>query len=176
MQEQSLSVWIQLLATIAVLAGLALVVWELRQAHELARLQYASESQSDQANQRLALQGESVYETLVRACYTPDELTREDAVMLDAYFNSQMGILGRMLMGRDIAALDNNWREIGRRQLRLIVRFPQGEKWVRSDYWWRSNREVLDLLEQTLREGSTLDCTSDFDRILGVQSDDPGGN
>ena len=88
MESQRLLNWIQVITGIAILLGLALVVWELQQARTLARVQLYSDSINAKTEFTAALLGEEPMSVMGKACLDPEGLTLEDAAVLFAYFRS----------------------------------------------------------------------------------------
>lgn len=112
MESQRLLNWIQVITGLAVLLGLALVVWELQQTRTLARVQLYSDSMNAKTDFTAALLGEEPMSVIGKACLEPDSLTLEDASVLLRYFRSleeriyvqyQLGVIGGLSepLGRD---------------------------------------------------------------------------
>ena len=84
---QKLSDWMQIVIGMGVLAGIALVIWELDQGHDIA----VNESLSSDFSKAVS-QYQSILEdpaaTIEKACLSPDTLDLRDTVILSSYFNS----------------------------------------------------------------------------------------
>ena len=89
MESQKLANWIQVITAVAVLAGLTLVVFELRQAKELTQVQITAEGFTRGVNLELSKMAEDPRSALIKAEFRPEELTEEDAVTLDGFFMAQ---------------------------------------------------------------------------------------
>jgi hypothetical protein len=78
----------QLVTNIGVILGLLIVVYEVRETRVLTQAQLASDAWTLHAGTNAMVAGESLPETLARACFRPNELTEKDTVVLNAYFNN----------------------------------------------------------------------------------------
>ena len=107
MDSQKLSNWIQLITAVAVLAGLTLVVIELRQAKDLTQAQIVAEAFTRGVNLELSKMAEDPRSALFKAEFRPDELTEEDAVTLDGFFAAQTMMSREMQLSDQIAG----WRQ-----------------------------------------------------------------
>lgn len=77
---------IQVLTGIAVIAGLALVVWELQQNREATTSQLTSDGMTFVSTLNTVVMGEQTADVLAKACDSPDELTRSEYYVLDNYY------------------------------------------------------------------------------------------
>lgn len=77
--------WIQVTAGIAILAGLVLVIFELKQSQELTKLQLISSGFEMRSNQRIAIMGENAAQIIQKSCEAPANLTKAELQILDAY-------------------------------------------------------------------------------------------
>lgn len=75
------------LANIGVLAGLILVALQISQNTDIARAQLANDYYLADMQLELAMMGESPVDSWTKAVYSPGEVTRMDAAILDRYFN-----------------------------------------------------------------------------------------
>jgi hypothetical protein len=87
MNSEKAIFWIQLSAALAVMLGLGLVIWELRQAHQLARAQLISDGFLAELEDTRALLGENPTEVIMKGCLTPDELTPAEWKTNQAYMS-----------------------------------------------------------------------------------------
>lgn len=77
--------WVQIVATGAVIIGLALVIWELRQTHDIARAQLISDEYLARMENERTMMGENPAPVIVKGCQTPDELTPAEQRINGAY-------------------------------------------------------------------------------------------
>ena len=82
--------WLQITSNIAILIGVFLVVWELRQNQALSRAQLASDGLIAQVELSHKLMGENPGLVLSKACIEPDNLTPEEKTILAAIFRSRV--------------------------------------------------------------------------------------
>lgn len=75
------------LANIGVLAGLILVAVQINQSTDIARAQLANDYYPADMQLELSMMGDSPVGSWTKAVYSPGEVTREDAAILDRYFN-----------------------------------------------------------------------------------------
>lgn len=88
---ERLNLWVQIFTSLAVLAGIGVVVWELQQTRSLFKTQMGMEATQSYTEHLSSLFGEDAAKTLEKACFSPDELEGSDLLILDAYFTSLMG-------------------------------------------------------------------------------------
>ena len=133
--RSDLTNWIQTLTTIAVLAGLGLVIYELRQAKALAMAdlmmqQYALGNDVDNT-----MLGENPMESLVRDCMG-ESITPTDALLLDEYFWAVYDKADSYRATRRIVDADSKkWSEYTKTTLTLIFETERGR------IWWEIWRE-----------------------------------
>lgn len=86
MKTEKLNDWLQLAAAAGVLAGLLLVAYELRQQHELARAEMGPETFAAQQELLNSLRDVETARVYVKAFESPESLTLEEQVILDALY------------------------------------------------------------------------------------------
>ena len=82
--------WLQVISNVAILIGVILVVWELRQTQAISRAQLASDGIIAQMELSHTLMGENPGLVLSKACLEPDNLTSEEKTILAATFRSRL--------------------------------------------------------------------------------------
>ena len=87
---------VQLATVAAIIAGVALVVWELQQARDLTRLQVMSDGFLANRSNAIALSGEEPSEILARACDSPDALTTRDFLILSYVYSEALDSMNRL--------------------------------------------------------------------------------
>ncbi len=90
--------WIQLLSSLAIIAGIILVIVELRQAEQLARAQLTSDYVETMNGVHGSVLGEDLASALSKACLNPEELTLEETYILDSYYFTQANLVSRMIL------------------------------------------------------------------------------
>ena len=88
MDSSEVNTWLTLVANVGLLIGLILVALQIRQNTEITRAQVANDWYLADMQLELAMMGENPATSWIKAVYTPDELTPQDAAILDRYFNS----------------------------------------------------------------------------------------
>ena len=128
---------VQVVTTIAVVVGLALVIYELRQTSQIAKAQLLSDGFTIEMDRTNVLMGENPMEAVATACVSPRELTLAQSQVLSVYFN---GLLFRSVRQKRIAQETGFFDEIWDAQLpatfRLIMRTHYGR------IWWQERRQV----------------------------------
>lgn len=87
MKKFDLSQIISVLANVGVLAGLLLVAIQISQSTDIAKAQLENDYYLADMQLELAMMGDSPATSWVKAVYAPNELTQQDAAILDRYFN-----------------------------------------------------------------------------------------
>jgi hypothetical protein len=87
--------WLTPLANVAILAGIALVAYELNQNASLARMALVNEGNLVQNQLWADLMGEVPGEVIARAIECPEEMSFADYVAMDAFLFSSMNMLYR---------------------------------------------------------------------------------
>jgi hypothetical protein len=95
MKTQSIVNVIQTLTGLAVLVGLGLVIFELRQSRELARAELTAEGWAHGIDKELHVMGENFAEVFANACFRPQELSEIEIIQLEANFYRGMNSLRR---------------------------------------------------------------------------------
>jgi hypothetical protein len=163
MNNDRVSHWLTLAANVGVLAGLILVAVQINQNTQITKAQLANDYFLADMQLELAMMGEDPASSWIKAVYTPDELTREDAAIVDRYFNYGMVQILRLQKMYELGLGGDDWsnriayldwhlgNEVGRRWWSYSkAGFPEDfvqmvEKTLeRSDHV--GNQELLDAL------------------------------
>ena len=111
MHNKTLFDYVQLAMSVAVFAGLVLVVIELRQAHSIAQQQAAATTYSDLITTQQTYLGENFSTTLAKACRNVGELTDAELLQMRAYRNIQLITITRLRLNQEIAGFSYDWQE-----------------------------------------------------------------
>jgi len=175
MRTQKTDTWIQLVTAIAVIAGLALVIWELQQTRDLAFTQLAHGNMDAMSQDRSAVYGEELGEVLATACFSPEELASPQAFALNAYFQNQMTRIARVRLENEQAGMPTPWRSLSRGPLHEILSFPQGRVWVQHHPFLSEgfyDPDISNFVNEELR-ADVESCASKIDRMThGNSSND----
>ncbi|NKB97366.1 MAG: hypothetical protein GKR90_02540 [Pseudomonadales bacterium] len=165
MEEPKLSVWIQLATGIAVLFGLALVIWELNQTRELAIAQRVHDGYSLIIEDARSKLGESFGEVFAKGCVEPSQLTDGEILQLREYFDANLYLIRRMKEIREVGGFDYSWERIARGYVEHWLDSKVG----RLHYEKRVRRglepEIQQLAEEFLASDLTRPC-NDFSAFV----------
>ena len=96
MSENKLFNAIQIATGLAVVVGLIMVFIELRQAKSLSLAELTSEGYAQAMADFRVIMGENSAAVIAKACTAPDELSFEETVILDAYYDSKIAQVSRL--------------------------------------------------------------------------------
>ena len=181
---KDLNDWLQLLASVGVIVGLALVAYELRQQHNLARAEMGSDMFSAFQSWNQSAQSESILGVTVKAAVSPDELTSEEHLLLDMYYwntvivfpireayMQRRGVFGNEMTEDDLQNVaqiagsiifatpyGKAWYEVNRSEMYPHIRSVLDD--VRSNWTGRSALDKVVLIENKLSELDTAPTPS----------------
>ena len=111
MDSNTVNKWLTLGANVGILIGLALVIFEIRQNTDLLRLQFINDDLLVSAQTESPMLGEDPAEAMMKAMYTPEDLTYADFRTVDAYLVSKMDLLTRRyLLGQEGILDQSAWK------------------------------------------------------------------
>ena len=163
MNSDKLGRWLTLAANFGVIAGLILVAIQINQNTEITKAQIANDYYLADMALELAMMGENPAESFNKAVYAPDEITREDAAVLDRYFNYGMVQIHRLQKMDELGMAYEGWRErvnylewhfgneVGRRWWNEVkedypAEFRDYVEKILAEDEYSANREMLDAL------------------------------
>ena len=134
MKREEISDWIQILATIGVIAGLVLVAFELRQNTILARADMNSQMLFHQQSLFSALRDRDFAMVFVKSIKQPDALTGDEAMMMNGYYRDLVATLirERQMIARGVFEDDSMFIA------RQVVRHGLGTE--HGQNWWAQNK------------------------------------
>ena len=151
----------QLVTSVAVLVGLGLVVWELRQTQEIAKAQQATDGFAIFSQRVQAMMGDSSAHSVAKACDEPDSLTTEDMVILNAVYtetlNNMRQIYTVQLVSGELAIY--KWEEWSG-NFRIIFATEYGRWWWKTTSW---EVEIKEAGDRFLKEHKFPPCSELFD-------------
>ncbi len=130
MDQNRFGGWAQLVGNFAIVAGIAIVIFELNQNKQLVYAQLFVQEFSEIDSQFLAMQGEDPRPAFFKAEFCPSELTGEDVVTLSAYYERWVVNWLKMYRTTQIAALDRPWREVVKKDVRTVFSNPLARRWL----------------------------------------------
>ena len=116
----------QLLAALAVIVGLGLVVYELRQTQTLARAGIMASHWDQVLENHRAKLGENPATILAKQCQPLQDLTASEREVLDAAFGITLSMVERTRLIEEIMQNGVPWQEYAYHQLRLALATPIG--------------------------------------------------
>lgn len=111
MDTDKLNRWLTLSANIGVIAGLILVAAQINQNTQITKALIANDYYLADMDLELAMMGDEPARSWTKAVYTPDELTNEDAAVIDRYFNYGMVQIRRLQKMNELGLADDDWTD-----------------------------------------------------------------
>ena len=134
MTVEKLSHWLQITASVGVFVGLVLVYHEMRQTRDIAVLGQTVNAFNSLVERNVAEIGETPYEAVVKACMSPEDLTEEDAYILDTKFWNHLTVVFRYRRAHGIFELDlnNTWQDVAAPEFYQIFETLPGRRWFEA--------------------------------------------
>lgn len=162
MDSKIVSLCIQGLTVASVILGIGLVVWELRQQREFAESQQILEEMNQFVTSVQSTMGENVAGSLARACDSPDSLTTEDMIVLQAFY---LDVYYRIRKAYDVEAVTSlrtyGWKRAADGNFPIIFSTEFGL------WWWEQTGAEPELLKygNRIRDNlpTTFSCSSHFE-------------
>ncbi|MFC1797628.1 hypothetical protein ACFL1V_11170 [Pseudomonadota bacterium] len=155
MKSDKLGSWLTLAANLGVIAGLILVAVQINQNTAITKAQIANDYFIADMALELAMMGENPVTSFKKAVYAPDEITTEDAAILDRYFNYGMIQIHRLQKMDDLGLAYEGWEDRVR-YLRWHLGNEVGHRWwnqIKGGYSDEFRENVDELLtEDTLSQ------------------------
>jgi hypothetical protein len=139
--------WFQIISNVAIIFGLALVVYELDQSKKVANGQMIDAHASRQNDQYLVMMGEDPRGALSRAALHPSDLEEKEAVTLDAFYSSIVNGWGVLYFTSGLLDVDRRWRVTVQAQARMYFTSEPGRRWLLA--WAAAFAEPFGLTEVT---------------------------
>ena len=109
MNSDKLSDWLTLSANLGVIAGLVLVAIQIHQYTQITKAQITNDYYLADMQLELAMMGENPAASWIKAVYTPNDLTNEDAAVVDRYFNFGLVQIQRLQKMYELGLADDDW-------------------------------------------------------------------
>jgi hypothetical protein len=154
MNTQTVSNWMQVGSSVAVVVGIVLLVFELQQQRELAQAQFIIDTNALRMASDIAVLGEDMGEVMARACFHPDSLSESDLVKLDRYFSLRLGGINTIHDAETLAdASEPTWpRRLGF-ELERIWRIEAGRTWWRDQKHRPWGEHIFEVSQEMEEEG-----------------------
>ena len=167
MDTEKLSHWVQIVSGIALVAGLALVLIEMRQTKQLVRTQLIAESEALGLSRNLTLLGENPARALAKTCDSDSEMSREEALVLNHLYYSHLYTVFRAYEVDTRGGFeDEYWKAIGEARLREIFATPHGRAWWIAGTKSLRATPIIKFGNQLLNELGPPTCHPTVDAIL----------
>jgi len=112
MDSENMSKWLTLGANIGIMIGLILVVIQIRQNSDLLRLQFINDEYLSGISSERLLIGDNPADAIMKAMYSPEDMTYADFRVNDAYLISKIDLMHRRYrLGREGVFDEDAWRE-----------------------------------------------------------------
>lgn len=128
---------VQIGSTLAILVGLALVVWELKQTRDLATAQLISDTLITREQSNVSLMGENPMAAISKTCFEKASLTEEEFRIASIYLQTKLLESIRRIEIAETSALfdERDWKENAALEFSFIAQSEFGR------WWWQMVRE-----------------------------------
>ena len=167
MESSKLFNIVQLIASIGLIVGIILVIWELRQAREIAKAEAVAASFAQYTQRVQTMMGENSAAAVAKACDYPDELTTEEMIILNRYYNEVINNMRHTLLTQsvsgDLAVFD--WRQWAHNYGDVFD--TEYGRWWWQDYRWE--KPIKDGGDAYLSENDLIPCKDKYDSYRNRQ-------
>ena len=128
--------WLQLFTNIAVVIGVIVLIFEIRQTHFLTRVELISERQNLYVGRLYQLMGDQPSTALSVAYKNPTALTDEQKIVVDSYLKSIVTTLDGTAYMMELGVFDSNtgWQTNDvPKEIRQYLGFPYARDWWKSE-------------------------------------------
>ena len=164
--DSKAGIWIQGITGIAVILGLGMVMYELKQTQDLTRHQLSSDGYVNRMDTLRVGMGESHAATLAKACFEPENLTNGEIYEMFAYYEILLFEIQRMRTYSDVGQEIVAWRPQAKGAIREILATQVGRARIAG-----VNRDggftpdVQEIIAEIKREGVSS-CEASMSRIM----------
>ena len=153
MDTDKVNRWLTLSANVGVIAGLILVAVQINQYTLITKAQIINDYYLADMELELAMMGDNPAGSWIKAIYTPNDLTNEDAAVVDRYFNYGLVQIQRLEKMHELGLAEDDWED-------------------RFDYLrWHLGNEVGRRWWAYLKEGYPEDFAQSVDKVLITSGD-----
>ena len=161
--------WLQLSANVAILAGVALVIFQLRQNANLLELQILKQDADSYITAELMMIGENYADTWQKMIEEPENLNLAEIRAIESHLWAHDVVRWRSLYDLNSRGLldEDAWKRMIREDLPYELAHPYGRA------WWEEVRDIPDLprelvefIDDGLAKASHNYPLESFDRIL----------
>ena len=160
--------WFQIISNVAIIVGLALVIYELNQSKLVANGQMIDASASRMNDQYLAMMGEDPRDALAKAALRPGDLDEKDAVTLDAFYMSIILGWANLYYTSELLDVERRWRAGVQTQTRIHFSSEPGRRWLQA---WAADppmglTEIADLALAVISEKPDNHMRATYELLL----------
>ncbi len=149
--------WLRIVANVGLLAGLALVAYEINQNSQLARMALVNEGNAASNQFWANLMGETPADVIAMAVECPEAMTYSDFIAMDAYLFTGMYILYRDFeLAQEGIFTERDWQEGVEGYSAWYLGNPFGRAWWDEEGQYFFADEFVNYVEQQL-EGTVRD-------------------
>ena len=167
MNKSRVVAWITIGTNLAVLAGLILLVLEIRQNNNLAKLQALQERRSSAQQAELQFYGPDISKIWVKSIMEPENMTLPEMRVMDAYLVNQLFQAGHIWsLGQAGLMSEDEVREWILEEVEFYFSNTYAQKWWRV---WGSGWSHLDGYDETVAsmdENGTKQKYENLQRLL----------
>ena len=169
--------WVQAITNVSVIVGLVLILYELRQSHDLARSQLIDNSYVQAITNNLATMGESPSEALTRSFVCPEKLTANDVVNLHFYYLALLIDWNRSREPNGMGYFMDQDDPFATARMRVPMQiYLLNSEPGRS--WWGNisrsqNEELVSIVDAALKQAPVEDNSSLFSEMLSASGSAP---
>lgn len=157
---------ISTLANVGVLAGLILVAVQISQGTDIARAQLENDYYLTDMQLELAMMGESPVDAWVKAVYSPDEITRTDAAVLDRYFNFGVVQIRRLQQMQKLGLAEDEVLQQQIDYLRWHLGNDVGRRWWAQFKAESPNDDIVQRIDKVLSTDDYVQNRTFIDGLL----------
>ena len=143
--------WFQILSNLAIVAGLIILVYEVKQSNFHAQMGLENTNWEIWVNRELTTVGERPAAVLAKAIESPDQLTLEETIIIDSYHQNALAQIWQPAYNSQFGLAPELWKEDSAWIAKFYFGYPLGR------HWWSVHRSVVDenvrrIVDQTLEE------------------------
>ncbi|NKC00310.1 MAG: hypothetical protein GKR90_17740 [Pseudomonadales bacterium] len=168
MNSQSINNWIQVVTTLSVAIGVGLVLFELRQAEQIARTEIVSNLQRLFVETPRAVGGEHYAESIAKACIDPSQLVPADYVVLNSYFEMIQAHTNLYRSTEAHGEYGIPWEAYARGNYSKIASSRHGRWWLIHNIQSRDQLSPTHrrLIAAALKKGEQEDCSEYYREFM----------
>ncbi len=123
--------WIQIISTLAVLAGLTMVIAQLQQSHHQAQAQLILDDYLSMYEHQYSLMGDDPAAAIAKARVSPDQLTDREKIIVNAHLTVEYERMTayEYIYGRT-GLFDGEWESVVPFLVEEYYYYPYAKEWI----------------------------------------------